>query len=79
MTTHRHLLLGFVLLGLMTLMAFGGLVFAWWHWKPDYLKQPLPLWRRIPASIGLIAVTIQALLFLLWWAGIGRDPVLIGY
>ena len=79
MTTRPHLLPGFILLGLMTLMAFGALGYAWWRWKPEYFKQPLPLWRRVLASVGLVAVSFQALLFLLSWTQIGRDPVLLGH
>ena len=79
MTLRPHLLTGFILLGLATLTAFGGLAYAWWRSKPMYFRQPLPLWRRLLASVGLLAVSIQALLFLLSWTQIGRDPVLLGY
>ena len=78
MTTCPNLLPGFILLGLMTLTAFGGLIYGWWRWKPEYFKQ-LPLWRRVLSSVGLLAVSLQALLFLLSWTQIGRDPVLIGH
>jgi len=37
-----------------------------------------PLWRRILASMGLLSVTVQALLFILSWTRIGRDTVLFG-
>jgi len=77
-TTRPNLLPGFILLGLMTLTAFGGLIYGWWRWKPEYFKQ-LPLWRRVLSSVGLLAVSLQALLFLLSWTKIGRDPVLIGH
>lgn len=77
MTTRPHLLPGFILLGLMTVAAFGSLGYAWWRWKPEHFE--LPLWRRVVAGVGLLAVSVQGLLFLLSWTQIGRDPVLLAH
>lgn len=79
MTTRSHLLQEFALFGLMAFTVLGSLAYAWGHWRPAYLKKPLPLWRLIVANIGLIGVTTQALLFFLFWTPIGHDPKLIGY
>lgn len=62
----------------MIVTAFVGLVYGWKRWLGEAHKAELPMWRRISASLGLLAVTAQALLFLaLWiWPGIGRNHVL---
>jgi hypothetical protein len=78
MTTRPHLLPGFIVLGLMTLTALGGLTYAWRRSRPEYFKQ-LTLWRRVLSGVGLLAVSFQAFLFLLFWTRIGRDPVLIAH
>ena len=67
-----HVLVELVLLGVMTLTAFWGLVYAWWHFRLGFAKETLPAWRRTFASIGLLAVTTQALLFILSWTPIGH-------
>jgi len=48
----------------MTLVAFVSLAYAWWRRRPKYFNS-LPLWRQIIGTIGILAVTLQALLFLL--------------
>jgi hypothetical protein len=78
MTIRPHVLAEFVVFGLMILTAFGGLVYAWLRVRTKLLKEKLPLWRRTLASIGLIAVSVQALLFFLPLTRIGRDPLLFG-
>ena len=66
-----------VVFGLMTLTASWGLAYAWWLWRVE-LGRNLPPWRKVVASIGLLAVTSQALLFILSWTRIGRDYALFG-
>jgi hypothetical protein len=73
-----HLLLDLIVAGIMTLTAFWGLAYAWWHSRLGFADEALPLWRRSLISIGLLVVSGQALLFLLSWTRIGRDPVLFG-
>lgn len=72
--SHVHVEL--VLFGIMTLTAFWGLAYAWWHWRLDIAEEMLPRWRWILASVGFVAVNIQALLFISSWTRIGRDPIL---
>ncbi len=73
----RGLLLDISLLGLVTVTAFVGLARAWRHWKSDTFGRPLSIWRRTLATVGLLAVSLQALLFLLFWTHIGRNHELI--
>jgi hypothetical protein len=71
-----HVLVEFLLFGVMALTALWGLAYAWWHWRLGLAKETLPYWRRILASVGLVAVSVQALLFVLSWTRIGRNPLL---
>jgi hypothetical protein len=78
MTVHPHISVGLFVFGLIILIAFWGLVYAWWNLRVGLGKEPFPLWRRMLAAIGLAAVSAQAILFFLPWTRIGRDPVLFG-
>ena len=71
-----HIVVGFVFFGLMILTAFWGLAYAWWRLRAR-LKEPLSLWRRVLATIGLLAVSVQAMLFILSWTRIGKDASLL--
>lgn len=73
-----HVLVDFVVIGVMTLTAFWGLAYAWWHSRFRLAEQAFPLWRRTLANIGPLVASGQALLFLLFWTRIGRDPMLTG-
>jgi hypothetical protein len=73
-----HIVVGFVVFGLMILTAFGGLAYAWWSLRARLVREPLSLWRRALATIGLVAVSVQALLFILSWTRIGQGPALLG-
>lgn len=73
-----HIILGFILFGLMILTAFWGLSYAWWRLRARLVKEPLPLWRRALATIGLAAVSAQALLFILYWVRIGPSDAQLG-
>jgi hypothetical protein len=72
-----HIVVGFILFGLMILTAFWGLLYAWWRLRARLVKEPLPLWRQVLASIGLMAVSAQAVLFMLSWTRIGKDTALM--
>jgi hypothetical protein len=73
-----HVAVEAVVFGLMTLAASWGLAYAWWRRRVELGKDTLPFWRRTVASIGLLSVTAQALLFILSWTRIGRDYALFG-
>lgn len=77
-TVLPHIVVEGVVFGLMTLTASWGLAYAWWLWRVELGRDNLPPWRRVVASIGLLAVTSQALLFILSWTQIGRDYALFG-
>lgn len=72
-----HIVAGFVFFGLMILTAFWGLAYAWCRLRAQLVKEPLSLWRRVLATIGLLAVSAQAMLFILSWTRIGKDPALL--
>jgi hypothetical protein len=42
--------------------AFIGLICGWYSWRSAARGQALPAWRRITSSLGLFAMTAQALL-----------------
>jgi hypothetical protein len=65
-----------VLLG-MIVAAFVGLLYASTVWRKQLEKLQLSVWRRRYATVGLIAVTIQAAIFIAFWTPIFRDDVLV--
>lgn len=69
---------GAVLLVALSLIILSTLGYALWKWYRDGRKMELPMWRRVSALTGLIAVTLQGALFVgFWcWPQIGRDSVL---
>ena len=73
-----HVVQEFVELGILTLLAFGGLAYAWWHFRAQLANETLPLWRRTLAIIGILAVSLQALFFCLSWAKIEPNNFLYG-
>lgn len=75
-----HIVIEAVVFGFMILTALGGLSYAWWRRRFELKKDTLPIWRQIAASIGLLAVTAQALLFILFfsWTRIGREYTMFG-
>src|SRR5215469_745845 len=73
-----HVLVELVEFGIMTLAAFWGVAYGWWHRRAELTKGTLPRWRRIGATVGLLAVTVQALLYVLSWVHMGRNNVLFG-
>ena len=49
------------------------------RWQRDTTKAQLPVWRRIAANIGLLAVGAQIILFIVSsWISIGSDYLLFG-
>jgi hypothetical protein len=78
MMNFRHIVVDAIIFGLMILLAFWGLGHAWWHWRIRPGKDILPLWRRTFAIVGLLAVSVQALLFILSFTRIGSDYTLFG-
>jgi hypothetical protein len=73
-----HIIIEVAVFGLLPLIAFWGLAYTWWHRRGELEWETLPSWRRIVANIGLLAFTVQAVLFILSWTRIGRDYTLFG-
>ena len=66
-----------VLLLVMLVAAFVGLFYAWSEWPSELRKVRLIAWRRAAVSVGLFAVTIQAILFVASWTPISRHHALL--
>ena len=69
-----HIIIEVIVFGSMTLTAFAGLSYAWWHLRTAAVADT-PLWRRSVTSIGLLGVSIQALLFILFWTPVVHDDL----
>lgn len=67
-----------VLFVVMVAGAFASLICAWvkWFWRTP--KASLPAWRRGVATLGFVAVVVQAGLFIASWTRLGRDYVWFG-
>jgi hypothetical protein len=52
----------------MALTAFWGLTYGWWHWRAGFVMATLSFWRRTIATVGLLLITLQALVFAVLWA-----------
>lgn len=57
--------------------AFVGLLYAWTAWRKQIENEQLSVWRRRFATVGLIAVTIQAVIFIAFWTPVFRDDALL--
>lgn len=62
----------------MIAIAFGNLAYAWKDRRADDRKFKFKAWRQAAVTIGFLAVTMQAILFILFWTHIGHDYVLFG-
>jgi hypothetical protein len=62
----RDFILGAILLA-MVVGAFLGLFLGWTQWRGAVNDSPLPPWRLAIARIGLLTITVQALLFISLW------------
>lgn len=61
-----HIVIEVIVLSLMTLMAFAGLSYAWWHLRTAVVADT-PLWRRSVTSIGLLGSAFK--LWSLYFSG----------
>jgi len=61
-----------ILLMLMV-AAFVGILYVWIVGRGVVRKLELPTWRRRGATIGLIAVTTQAVMFISFWTPLFRS------
>ena len=71
---------GAIILVALSLTALGALAYALWKWRGEAGNVQFPTWRRVTLVVGVIAVTLQAALFLAFWLSpsIGRDYILFG-
>jgi|SRR5437899_2721903 hypothetical protein len=67
METAYQLSLSDVVFIAMALAPYGGLAYAWEHWRAGYAPPSLALWRRAVATLALWFITLHALLALLMW------------
>jgi hypothetical protein len=69
----------FAIFGVSMLVAcLVGPFYVWSEWHGKIYKAQIPARRRVMASIGLFAVTTQAILFVGIWILVRRGPVLLG-
>jgi len=67
--------MGTTVLLVVLVAAVSGLGCGWIDWHTEVHDSQIPLWRRTIASVGLLAVTIQAFLFLASWLILGHQAV----
>jgi hypothetical protein len=65
-----------ILLSLLA-AALVGLFYGWGAWRKQLRLIQAPSWRRTTLTIGLLAVTLQALLFALTWTPLSRLHALL--
>jgi hypothetical protein len=56
---------------------FVGVIYVWNAWRRHLHKLNLSTWRRRYATVGLIAVTIQAAIFIAFWTPLFGDDALV--
>jgi len=61
----------FILISLAPVM---GAAYAWWQWRAGYALKDISRRRRPIAIIGLSLVSLQALLFPVFWLAANSDP-----
>jgi|SRR5215472_17970315 len=57
--------------------ALVGLVYCWTEWRKQLRYTGMPPWRKGGVSLGLFAVTLQALLFAYTWTPLSRFHYLL--
>jgi hypothetical protein len=73
MSRSPHIIIEVIVFGSMALTTFAGLSYAWWHLRTAAVADTP--WRRSVTSIGLLGVSIQALLFILFWTPVVHDDL----
>jgi hypothetical protein len=68
-----HIVIEAIVFALMTLTAFAGLAYSSWHLRKAAVTDSL--WRRSVTSIGLLGVSIQASIFILFWTPIVHNDL----
>lgn len=74
---HRVLVQAAIFLAIC-MAALGSFGYAVWERRTETETKTTPLWRRIVAASGFVAVAAQAVFFAAFWTRIGRDYVLFG-
>ena len=73
MKFHFSAALDALIFGVMSIAVLTGIVYGWRHWRDQLSRPTLSAWRKTLSTLGLFAVTTQALLFTLWLVGIGAQ------
>ncbi len=69
--------MGTAVLLVMTAAGFTGILYAWAVWRGQLRKLEVSAWRMRCAMVGLIAVTLQAAIFIAFWTPLFRDDALV--
>ena len=59
--------------------ALVGIVYAWSKSYDDVRNAELRPWRRTSAMVGILAVTLQAVLFIAIWTPLGRHNMWVSW
>jgi hypothetical protein len=65
------------MIGVMIVGPFMALFYAWGEWQGAIHEARLPVWRHGVIIVGLLAVTCQAIYFLLLWTPLGSHRILL--
>ena len=74
-----QILAGIVICGIFLVGPSVVVFFGWREWRTKIYKGELPVWRRITASIGILSVTAQTILFISLLIAIFHFKVLVPY
>lgn len=66
-----------IALFILMFAALVGVLYGWTAGRGQIRELEMPAWRRTCAKAGLIAVTIQAVLFLAFWTPLFRDDAIL--
>jgi hypothetical protein len=68
-----HVSISDIAVVLLSVAPVGAAAYGWWQWKGGIALRSLPAWRRLTALLGICLVTLQALLFFVFWLGVNSN------
>ena|ERR1700674_4309134 len=74
-----EIIAGILILVIILVVPLVGVFYGWSEWHREIYKGELTVWRRITASVGILAITAQTILFITVLITIFRYRVLVPY
>jgi hypothetical protein len=74
-----QILAGIIISGILLVGPSVGVFYGWSEWRSGIYKGDLPVWRRVTASIGILSITAQTMLFIVLLITIFHFKVLVPY